>query len=131
MGYYFRSATCAAASFAAGVFIDIDHLIDYYVKYGLTFKLRSIYDTCARLDMKRVYVVFHSYEIVILAWLIIWAAGLPNVWKAIAIGLTQHLIFDQLTNRAGRFGYFITYRLLKGFDRNALIARRQRNKWLS
>ncbi len=121
MGIYFRSLPCALASFISGVFIDLDHFLDYYANHGLTFKLKNIYDACERSDLKKIYVVLHSYEIVILSWLIIYTVPLSVFWKAGAIGLTQHMIFDQLTNPFSIRGYFFTYRLLNGFDKNILM----------
>lgn len=118
---YFKSAKCAIVSFIAGVFIDLDHLIDYYSTHPFTLKIKDIYDACAEVNLKKIYLLFHSYELIILLWLAIYALSLSNIWKAMAIGLTQHLLFDQITNSLNTFGYFIIYRMIKGFKKELLM----------
>ncbi len=73
------------------------------------------------MDLERIYILFHSYELIALLWIAIYAFSLSDIWKAVAIGFTQHLIFDQLTNPFNTFGYFLTYRAIKGFKKNYLI----------
>lgn len=118
---YFRSFGCAAISFLAGVFIDLDHLIDYYTQHKFTLKLKRIYCACRRIRFKRLYLLAHSYELIVALWIAIWAFSLSNAWKALAIGMTQHLIFDQITNPINTFGYFLTYRILKGFRKELIL----------
>lgn len=105
----------------AGVFVDMDHFIDYYANHGPSLKLIDIYDTLARVDIKKVYLLLHSYEIIILLWVIICATGASVFWKAAAIGLTQHMILDQFTNPIFLLGYFFTYRFLNRFDKEMII----------
>ena len=119
--YYFKSAECAVISFIAGVFIDLDHLIDFYTNHRFTLKVKRIYCVCARMRLKRLYLGLHSYEIVILLWAAIYIFALSNYWKALAIGVTQHIISDQIANPLNNLGYFFTYRILKGFKRERLI----------
>lgn len=118
---HFRSFGCAALSFVSGVFIDLDHLLEYFTHYKFTFSLKRIYCACARSRFKRLYLVIHSYELVILLWIAIYAFGLSNAWKAVAIGMTQHIIFDQLTNPLRRYGYFMTYRIAQGFRKEKIV----------
>lgn len=81
----------------------------------------GIYDAWARINMKKLYLVLHSYEILIILWIIIYTAGPSVFWKAAAIGLTQHIILDQFTNPVFILSYFFTYRLLNGFDKAMII----------
>ena len=118
---YFRSFGCAVISFAAGVFIDLDHLIDFYTQHKFTLKFKRIYCACRRIRFKRLYLLLHSYELIAILWLAIWLFSLSNAWKALAIGMTQHLAFDQITNPINTFGYFLTYRIFKGFKREFII----------
>lgn len=101
--------------------IDLDHLIDYYASHPFTANARTIYFTCLRMDLKKVYIVLHSYEIIACLWITIYVFYLGNFWKAVAIGLTQHIIFDQIVNPISAYSYFLTYRIAKGFKRNDLI----------
>ncbi len=122
VGLYFRSAACAAAAFLAGTLIDIDHLVDYYAQHPFTLRVRDIYGALADNKMKRIFILLHSYELVIILWLVIYTFSLSNIWKALAIGATQHLLFDQLTNPLNSFAYFLTFRVAKRFE-NRLISR--------
>jgi dolichol kinase len=118
---HFRSFSCAAVSFIAGVFIDLDHLIDYYAAHRFTFSVKRIYCACVRIRFKKLYLLLHSYEIVIILWIAIYAFSLSDIWKAAAIGLTQHIIFDQITNPISALGYFLTYRIMKGFKKDHIV----------
>lgn len=118
---HFKSIRCAVVSFMAGVLIDLDHFIDYYTNYGFSLKIKDIYYIWVDTKLKKLYLFLHSYELIILFWAAIYALSLSNVWKAAAIGLTQHLVFDQITNPLNTFGYFITYRMIKGFNKKLLI----------
>ena len=124
---YFRSLGCAAISFAAGVLIDLDHLIDYFASHPFTLRPKDIYDACLNVRLKKLYVLLHSYEVIIILWLAIWLFALSNCWKAFAIGLTQHVLLDQITNPVRRAGYFLTYRMLKGFKKELIVNRVNKN----
>jgi len=82
------------------------------------------------MEPKKVFVALHSYELITLLWVAISVFSLSDAWVALAIGLTQHLIFDQFTNPVKLFGYFFTYRALNHFDpRKLLFASRKVNGW--
>jgi hypothetical protein len=118
---WFKSFGCAAVSFITGVFIDLDHLVDYYSAHRFTFSIKRIYCACLRVNFRKLYLLLHSYELVAILWAAICLFSLSNIWKAAAIGLTQHLIFDQISNPINTFGYFLTYRIINGFDRDRII----------
>lgn len=118
---HFRSFVCALISFLAGVLIDLDHLIDFYANNRFTFSIKRIYCACIRIRFRKIYILLHSYEMLIILWLAIYFFSLSNIWKALAIGLTQHIIFDQLTNPISRYGYFLTFRIAKGFKKEIVL----------
>jgi hypothetical protein len=118
---YFKSFGCALVSFATGVFIDLDHLVDYYANHRFTLSAKRIYCACIRIRFKRLLLLLHSYEILLALWIAIYVFSLSDIWKAAAIGLTQHVIFDQVTNPINTFGYFLTYRMAMGFSRDRII----------
>jgi len=120
---HFKSIGLAAISFASGILIDLDHFIDYYSNHAFTVNVKRMYDNCVNIRFKKLYLLLHSYEIIALLWIAIYVFSLPNVWKAIAIGFTQHLLFDQITNPINKLGYFLTFRVLKGFNKELIIRR--------
>ena len=120
---FFKSFACAAVSFASGILIDKDHLIDYYISHGFTLKARAVYDSCLHMRLKRLYLIFHSYELIAIFWAAIYVFSLSNIWKAAAIGFTQHLIIDQFTNPIKRPGYLLAYRIVNGFKTDSIVKR--------
>lgn len=73
------------------------------------------------MNLKRLFLLLHSYELIALFWLVILVFSLGNFWKAVAIGFTQHIIFDQIMNPINIYGYFLTFRIMKGFDKRAIL----------
>lgn len=122
---HFQSAWCALVSFLAGVLIDLDHLFDYFSIHRFTFNVRKIYYCCLYMRLKNLYLLLHSYELVALLWIATYVFSLSNTWKAVAIGMTQHIILDQMVNPMKTFGYFIVFRISKGFRSN-LIMKKER-----
>lgn len=129
VAFYFRSVTCGVVSFLAGVMIDIDHLFDYWMEYGFRrFTVKRFYTCSYRVRYDRLTLIFHSYELIIILWLMIGVFSLSNIWKAVAIGLTQHLLFDHFRNlfngKLDRFGYFLTFRLKNKFKTDRIAKKR-------
>jgi len=122
---YFKSFTYAAVTFMSGVLIDLDHVFDYYINHSVTFRIRDVYKAICDFDFKKLYLVFHSYELIILLWVLIYTMRLGNFWKAIAIGMTQHIAMDQIGNPINTFGYFIIYRFAKGFETKSILHARR------
>lgn len=107
--------------------IDLDHLIDYYHSHPFTINPIKVYNACKERNLKRWFLILHSYEFIIAFWVVIYYFDLSNVWKAAAIGFTQHLVCDQLFNPITLYGYFLTYRAYKRFESEHLI--RLKHKW--
>lgn len=119
--WYFRSSACALVSFLSGVLIDADHLIDYFADHPFPAHPKKIYNACRDIKCRKLYLFLHSYELIFLLWVLIWALSLSDIWKAFAIGLTQHVMLDQTTNPIIKTGYFLTVRIMKRFDKKSLI----------
>lgn len=105
----------AAASFAAGVFIDLDHLIDYFRVHGARFDLDYFFHTHYTGRYDRMYLIFHGWELPLaslpLAWYFDW-----NSWLlGISLGLGLHLALDQIFNRPSLWGYSLVWRWRNGF----------------
>ena len=122
---YFKSFGDAAVCFLAGVLIDLDHIIDYYLNYGFTVSIKKIYNCCEMMDLKKLYIVLHSYELIAFLWAAIYIFSLSKFWQAIALGLTQHIILDQLFNPIRTFGYLFTYRFFNAFDADRILTVRK------
>jgi hypothetical protein len=115
--YFFKSFPAAFASFLTGTLIDFDHFFDYYANHHFTLSLRKVYEASEATNFKKLYLLLHSYELVVILWLAITILSLGPIWKGVAIGLTQHMIVDQFTNPMTFKGYFLIYRIAKGFKK--------------
>ena len=96
-----------------GILIDLDHFIDYFVCYGPRFDLRHfLYGGYLRTG--KFYVVFHSWELLILLWVL-------SRWQALifplVLSMTGHMLIDQFLITVKKpLSYSIIYRYLHRFD---------------
>lgn len=101
----------------AGILMDADHYLDYVREHGVSFNLKKVYNTCKNpASFKRLFLILHSYEFVIILWSLIFAFKLNVIWNYIAIGFTLHLLIDQVTNPVRSLSYFFLFRALNGFQ---------------
>ncbi len=101
----------------AGILMDADHYLDYAREHGISLNLKKVYNTCKTpTSFKRLTLILHSYEFVIILWALIFAFDLNIIWNYIAVGLTLHLLIDQVTNPVRSFSYFFLFRALNNFQ---------------
>jgi hypothetical protein len=113
--YFFtHSWIYAAMAFFTGFLVDVDHVFDYVREEG-NFDMGDMFVKSYRGDFKHLYVIFHAWEYVPLSWII--GAAINNYTFSIvfSVSYSAHLLADQLMNNVKPFGYFLTYRIMKGF----------------
>mgnify|MGYP001570131313 FL=1 len=113
-----KSKSCLIISFIGGFLIDLDHVLDYYLHEGFNLKVRRFYEFCVKCKFTHLTLIFHSLECLILFWSAIYWFKLGNFWLALALGITQHMLFDLVVNRdifKTPYFYFLTLRILNGF----------------
>lgn len=93
---------------------DIDHLVDYFLFYGLHISIPKFFLADYFQITKRAVVPYHAWE-----WLaILGFLGYKRGWKSnftlLFMALLPHLIIDSLNVGSFTF-YSITYRIIKGF----------------
>lgn len=117
-----RSLAAAALCLFSGVLVDIDHFLDYIINSGLKgFNLREMYWTCIKLPhqkeaskIKKVFLIFHAWEITILLWLAYFFSR--NIYvMAMAIGYTGHLVLDTAARAFHPIAYSLFYRIKRNF----------------
>ena len=102
----------------ATIFLDLDHLIDYFLHNGIRFSLSEFLTGQNFMESGKAYVIFHGWEfvlIIIVAYILIKKQNTKNFLLSIIIGLTAHLFFDSVANGMGRYFYFISYRIATSF----------------
>jgi hypothetical protein len=114
------SPALAVSSCAAGFLVDVDHLFDYWKQHPLSFDIPHFFRTCNEYQLKKAYLLFHSWELLLLAALVAYLSR--SVWVVgIALGLIQHMAFDQICNKMHPFSYFLIYRIVKQFKAEAIF----------
>jgi hypothetical protein len=122
VAYGFRSWMAGILCFVVGIFIDIDHHLDFYlVKKKFPFRFSDLDDHCRRDVEGKLYLIFHSYEFLFLGWMAICYFRLNEMWLAAALSASVHIICDQLVNPLKPLAYFFVYRLSQGFERKRLF----------
>ncbi|MBU2541299.1 MAG: metal-dependent hydrolase [Candidatus Omnitrophica bacterium] len=116
------SLLAAIICFLGGTLIDLDHIPEYLSIKNREFSLKALYYSNIVKDKERIYIVFHSFELVFLLWLMILLFEFNLFWTAFAIGITMHLVFDLFRNPIASPGaYFFLYRLSRGFKGSLLF----------
>lgn len=116
-----------------GVFIDIDHLLDYVFAFGLIFNLESFLWGSQFLESDKLYVLLHAWEYVIILLiltLILRSKTAKSVALALVLGIFFHLGTDVLINGLPAKSYSIIYRIKSGFDLKYLVTEKHYQKHL-
>ncbi len=112
-------AVLVIAGIMAGFFVDLDHLFDYFMAYGLTFDLHTFLSGTQFLVHNKNYVPLHGFEYVIILLTIFFRikpVKTRAVILAVALGLLGHLCFDVYVNEMKPLAYSVIYRAAHGFD---------------
>ncbi|MCX6350198.1 MAG: hypothetical protein NTV79_11995 [Candidatus Aureabacteria bacterium] len=125
----FRSLSVAAAFFLSGIFIDLDHILEYAHAFGVKgFSARKFFRAAHNHEYRQYFLLVHSWEIAFL----LWAAAvllLPYPWAVgFALGFTLHILADQLYNPCAPLTYFLWFRIRHRFDGDILFPPEKRAK---
>lgn len=108
-------------SYAAGFFVDVDHLFDYFFAFGLHFKIGFFFTGKQFLKSDKLYIIFHSFELeIILIFLYLFIQSNP-LFLIFFISHITHLISDIFINHMPLKSYFFFYRLKNNFDLKKLV----------
>lgn len=103
----------------AGIFIDLDHLLEYFWFEGMKLDIADFKQACEETRFPKTLLVLHSWELLALGWILALGTTVaePRLLALSALlGLTLHLALDQLYNDPFPLCYFLTYRLAVGLD---------------
>lgn len=121
----FKSWGLTIASFLSGIFIDLDHYIDYLIEYGSPFNIRKFFFTINEEHIKKLYMVFHGWEWSIVLFAIGWLSGWNHWVIGILIGYGHHMISDAIFNTNWPVkGYSFFWRLKRGFASGSVRPRK-------
>lgn len=120
------SLTMAASALLSGIFIDIDHVIDFFLFSGERFSIKGFTSWCYEGRWDRLILMFHSYELYLAYGLFVYNHPNP-IPLGIFLGVSLHLLLDQTGNRhlikaftISKWFYFFTFRAWGGFHKDWL-----------
>ena len=106
------------ACFLSGIVIDVDHLFDFYIHHKrMCWSLSEMYDFCLKDKAGKMYMVFHTYELLVLLWIAVALLKFDTVLLGMAVGLSIHMMFDQMINPVYPLAYFWFFRWRFGFSK--------------
>ena len=119
--FFTKSLYASFACFISGVLVDLDHLIEFFIHYEKKdFTLRKFFSVCRQMLFEKLYLFFHSCELLILLWLSY--SFSKNVYLlAISIGYSSHLILDYIGNPLHVYSYFFIRRFMRKFETREIL----------
>ena len=118
------SVEMASAALFVGIFLDIDHIIDFFLFSWERFSISGFRSWCYEGRWERLILIFHSYELYALFGLLVYYNPHP-VLLSIFCSVGLHLILDQIGNRylikafvISPWFYFFTFRAWGGFHKD-------------
>ncbi len=121
---WFKSWHAAIACFLGGVFIDLDHPVDYFLaKKEIPLSYSDLFKYGAYDKEGKLYLFFHSYELLLIFWLLIYYLHLDWMWIGLAVGVSSHMLCDQIVNPLRPLAYFFLYRMKHGFKRKYIFTK--------
>jgi len=111
-----RSILLGIITFLSGIFIDIDHLLDYFFnEKKIKLNIKDFFYKCENLKLKKVTLIFHSYELLILLVLLLLTKYNVIVF-GILLGFILHIFFDLIFNCGNLMTYSFIYRVIHKFE---------------
>ena len=107
----------AIGSFLVGTLIDLDHIIDYLYAHGKKWDWKKINGAHHERFSGKLYVPLHSYELIIIFFLLTLSPELTPWRVGITLSLLAHCLCDQFFNPGRKFStYFLINRMIHKFD---------------
>jgi hypothetical protein len=121
---WLKSLPLAVFSSAVSVFLDADHLLDYFLANGSDFDPQKFLRETKTGEYfnrsGRVIVFLHSWEILLLFFAVAIVLNTLRVYFAFLLGFVPHLLWDQITYAKSPLLYFFLYRARHKFRKKIL-----------
>ena len=118
-----RSMAAAVACLGVGVFIDLDHVPDYFAAHGIKLNARAFLRACYEGRFARLLLLAHSWELVIVIAIVSWWSRFNPIVFGVFVGFAVHMLFDQFADEYHPFRYFLVFRIYKRFTTDIFKAR--------
>ncbi len=112
----------AIASFLVGTLIDLDHVIDYIYAHGKKWDWKKVNAAHHEHISGKLYVPLHSYELILIYFLLTLDPSLTPWRVGITVSLLAHFLCDQFFNPNRKFStYFLIHRIIHKFDTKKVL----------
>ncbi len=113
----FHSKRAAVICLTYSIFIDLDHLFDFFLyNKRISFEVISFFTTPYFTNNGRVHVLLHGWEYaIILLVLSVFLKKYRDISVALSLAIIGHLLVDQFCYGMTPFKYFLVYRWMYGF----------------
>lgn len=111
-----KSARATVTAFLISFFIDIDHVVDYFIAYGWSLNLPSFLSSRYFFKNQMIIVPFHAWEIVLLLLVLAkFIKSKRDLFLAVALAVIFHLVWDVFSYKIMPWDYLLIRRILNGF----------------
>ena len=118
---YSKSWGAGLACFLSGVFIDLDHVPEFmFFRRKIFFSFEELWNYWGIRDRGQAFLPLHAWEWLMILWYFIFTMKLNMVWVGLGVGITVHLICDQIFNPLVPGFYFLWFRMKHNFERKRL-----------
>jgi hypothetical protein len=111
----FKSWGLSLSCCLSGIFIDIDHVIDYFREKGWTLSIREFFRAFHECQFERIVLLCHGWEWIVLcgiaSWLTDWNPWITGTF----LGISQHIVIDAATNSSDVKPYSLLWRWKNNF----------------
>jgi hypothetical protein len=122
----FRSWELTIYSFLSGIFIDLDHIVDYLLQDRPALDIKEFFAFFHEEKHHKIYIFLHSWELLILLFTGVIISGWDMAMLGILVGAFQHMLFDEILNRPSGWGYSLIWRWRCGFASKKIFPRDRR-----
>lgn len=107
--YFTKSINAGFIILLAGVFIDLDHILDFWKSRSKNFK------------NQKTFVLWHGYEYLIILFVLAYYLNWPVLLNAFIAGIALHYLLDVYNLKKDKkhvLSYFLIFRIVKRFTIN-------------
>ncbi|OGX28477.1 MAG: hypothetical protein A2879_05550 [Omnitrophica WOR_2 bacterium RIFCSPHIGHO2_01_FULL_49_10] len=114
--YIFGSWQISVTVFLSGIFIDLDHILDYFLyEKKIKLDIKDFFYKCEALILNKVYLLLHSYELIIILAILAYFTN-DYIVLGLLVGFGTHIMLDLVANKVHFLGYSFIFRLINKFN---------------
>ncbi|OGZ31576.1 MAG: hypothetical protein A3H02_02610 [Candidatus Niyogibacteria bacterium RIFCSPLOWO2_12_FULL_41_13] len=128
-----KPAASFLAAIAGGVFVDLDHFIDYYFVFGFDLRWDYFFNGYQFLKSGKDYIFFHGWEYVLILFFLLFVfknKSAKSVVLGLALGMFFHLSLDSALNGLPVRSYSIIERAKNNFEAEKLVEPERKAEYL-